>query len=156
MEAAEQRDTRTSQQSKDPWQNKATGKKQSCKQLHLLLIGLTIAGPHFSINCGWVLEEAKLFSMEQKRGDLGKDSKIWGFLRQWANSSANTAGTGRLHSLFSRARFYIYICVCVKMCMYTHTQNSGRKRHKTSPFWDPRSSLGLHLFLEKLSLNETT
>jgi len=31
-EAVEQQDTETCQQSKDPWQNKATGKKQFCKR----------------------------------------------------------------------------------------------------------------------------
>lgn len=45
---------------------------------------------------------------------------------------------------------YVYICICT----HTYTQNPGRS--KTSPFQDSRSPLGLHLFLEKLSLNETT
>lgn len=43
--------------------------------------------------------------------------------------------------------------------MSTHTQNSGRERHKNKEEGrreGPKSSLGLHLYLEKFSLNKTT
>lgn len=40
--------------------------------------------------------------------------------------------------------------------MSIHTKTQEEKDIRTSPWQDPRSSLGLHLFLEKFSLNKTT
>lgn len=50
-----------------------------------------------------------------KKGDLGKERKTWGILRQWGNSSANTAGIGKLYSPLFWERLSIYTPVLWKV-----------------------------------------
>lgn len=91
-----------------------------------------------------------------KKGDLGKERKTWGFLRQWTNSSANTAGIGKLYSplfwerlsIYTHRNICIFLCVCIYIyikCLHMHTH----KTQKTSNQSFGRSSLGLHPFIEK-------
>lgn len=146
LEAAKPQDSRVSHQSKDPWQNKGrlvreTASGSAHRDCH--------RWPLF-YELGEVLERTKLFSMGKKK----KKREIWAKTGKSGAFQANgptLQGQETSFPFLKTISTYIYI-----MWMSIHRKTQEEKDIKTSPWQDPRSSLGLHLFLEKFSLNKTT